>query len=62
MENVAIRDAEAVAGAEGQVIPDFTLVVNPGTITLDVAPGGNPKSKLIVIGRPEEIKKLNELF
>lgn len=32
--------------AEGQVIPDFTLVVNPGLITLDVAPGGNPTGQV----------------
>ena len=32
--------------AEGQVIPQFTLVVNPGTITLNVAPGGNPTGQV----------------
>jgi len=32
--------------AEGQAIPQFTLVVNPGTITLDVAPGGNPTGQV----------------
>ena len=32
-------------------------IINPDAKTILV-----PKSKLIVIGRPEEIKKLNELF
>jgi hypothetical protein len=32
--------------AEGQAIPQFTLVVNPGLLTLDVAPGGNPTGQV----------------
>lgn len=37
--------------------PDKAYIINPDPSTILV-----PKSKLIVIGRPEEIKKLNELF
>lgn len=37
--------------------PDKEYIINPDASTILV-----PKSKLIVIGRPEEIKKLNELF
>ena len=32
--------------AEGQAIPEFTMVVNPGIITLNVAPGGNPTGQV----------------
>ncbi len=31
---------------EGQLIPQFTLVVNPGTVSLNVAPGGNPTGQV----------------
>lgn len=37
--------------------PNKDYIINPDAKTILV-----PKSKLIVIGRPEEIKKLNELF
>ncbi len=37
--------------------PNKEYIINPDASTILV-----PKSKLIVIGRPEEIKKLNELF
>lgn len=37
--------------------PNKEYIINPDAHTILV-----PKSKLIVIGRPEEIKKLNELF
>lgn len=31
---------------EAQAIPDFTITVNPGVITLDVSPGGNPTGQV----------------